>query len=366
MEYYLGMTYQVFLHADQRPYVTYIIQTITLILNTISIIILVKLNASIQIVKLVSTVIFIFRPIVHNLYVKRKYNIYLKNVKDDYVFKQKWNGLAQHIAYIVHNNTDIIVLTICSDIKNVSIYSVYMIITNGIKNVVSCFTGGIYAEFGKLIAKKEIDKLNIMFKKFINIYYTISSILFISSIFLIVPFVKLYTKGITDANYIVPVFAYLMILCKFLLILKEPYHNLVLAAGHFKQTQKGAILEATSNLVISFILVFKYGIIGVAIGTLVSLLIRTTELMYYASKNILKISVTYILKRIIVIILELLLMIVIINILGNFTINNYLNWIIYALVVTTISSIIIITINSLTNIELIKEIRNKRTIKKKL
>ena len=64
--------------------------------------------------------------------------------------------------------------------------------------------------------------------------------------------------------------------------------SITLAAGHFKETRKGAWLEAFINLTLSIILVFKFGIVGVAIGTLVAMIIRTAEFMYHTSKYILK------------------------------------------------------------------------------
>ena len=64
--------------TEQKTYVTSIIQMFGYILNTIAIIILAKVNANIQVIKLVSGLIFVLRPIAQNIYVKKKYNINLK------------------------------------------------------------------------------------------------------------------------------------------------------------------------------------------------------------------------------------------------------------------------------------------------
>ena len=77
-EYYFGMVYKLYLQAEQKTYVTSIIQMFGYILNTIAIIILAKVNANIQVIKLVSGLIFVLRPIAQNIYVKKKYNINLK------------------------------------------------------------------------------------------------------------------------------------------------------------------------------------------------------------------------------------------------------------------------------------------------
>lgn len=344
-EYYFGMTYRLYLQAEQKTYVISIIQICTLILNTIAVILLIHFGASIQIVKLATASIFVFRPILQNIYVKKKYNINLKNVKDDYKLKQKWDGLAQHIAFVIHNNTDIVILTLCGNLAEVSVYSIYATILNAIKNIVQSINGGIDASFGDMIAKDEQETLNKTFKIYEFIYFTIATILFSSTLFLIIPFVKIYTKGITDVNYVRPTFAIIMLLAKFMLIIRQPYNDLVKTAGHFKETRVGAWCEAISNIIISFVLVWKFGIIGVAIGTLFAMVIRTIEFMYHSSKYILKRSVLYSFKRLFVIALEMGIITFIIYKIPKIDIIGYKDWIIQALIVTSISSLAVLLMN---------------------
>lgn len=300
-EYYFGMTYKLYLQAEQKTYVISVIQIGTLVLNTIIIIALIKFGASIQIVKLVSALIFVLRPILQNIYVKKKYNINLKQAKSDYKIEQKWEGLAQHIAYVVHTNTDIVILSLFGNMAEVSVYSVYLLVVNGVKRVVQSFTGGIDAAFGDMIAKGEHDNLNRAFKKYENLYLTLSTAAFGVTFCLIIPFVKYYTRGITDVNYIRPAFAYLMVLAEFICIIRQPYNDLVKVAGHFKQTRIGAWVEAISNIVISLVLVWHFGIVGVAIGTLFAMSFRTIEFMYHTSKYILNRSVWYTFRKLLII-----------------------------------------------------------------
>lgn len=344
-EYFFGMTFKLFLQADQKHYVSHIVEIITLIFNTILVVILVKAGASIQLVKLVSAIIFVFRPIINNIYVKKKYNINLKDVDDNYEIKQKWDALAQHVSYVIHNNTDVVVITLCLGLKEVSVYAIYLLIINSLKSIVNSFIGGVDSSFGKLIVKGENKELNRRFNMFIIKYFTLATIVFVSTLFLIIPFVKLYVLGVKDANYIRPLFAYIMIISKFILTLKEPYYDLVKVAGHFKQTKKGAILEAVINVVLSFALVFKFGILGVAIGTLVSVLIRTIEIMYYTSKNLLKIDFTKTLRKLFIILIEFIIIYIALSSIESIKIDNYFDWIMYAFNVLVASTIIVSIIN---------------------
>lgn len=355
-EYYFGITYRLYIQADQKTYVISIIKIGTIFLNTITTIVLIYMDMNIQIVKLVSATIFILRPILQNIYVKKKYDISLKHFKSEYKIKQKWDGLAQHIAFVVHNNTDVVILTLFSNTAEVSVYSVYLLVVQGIKSVIQALTGGIEASFGDMIAKGEKENLNRSFKTYEGFYFTLSTIICTVTLFLILPFVSVYTKGITDADYIRPVFSYLIVIAEFMWVIRLPYSSITLAAGHFKETRKGAWVEAISNIGISLILVWKFGIIGVAIGTLVAMFIRTIEFMYHTSKYILDRSAWYTFKRLIVITVEVLIIALLVWLIPNIEVTNYLTWILQAIIVAVISSIVVVTINCVIYKENVKNV----------
>lgn len=344
-EYYFGMTYTLYLQAEQKTYIISVIRIIGYILNTVVIVILIKANASIHIVKLVSGIIFVLRPIAQNIYVKKKYNINLKNANKNYELKQKWDGLAQHIAAVVHDNTDITILTIFAPITEVSVYSVYYLVAKGIKSIIQAFTGGVDAAFGDMIAKNEKEQLNKSFKTYELFYYTITTIAYVCTLVLIVPFIKVYTLGITDANYIRQLFAYLIVLAELIWAIRQPYNELVKAAGHFKETRKGAWVEAISNIVISLILVWKYGIVGVAIGTLVAMVIRTVEFVYHTNKYILERNQKASIIRFGIIAVQVIVVTLLSKLLPTYEFTNYFIWIKYACMVLVLTIIIVLPVN---------------------
>ena len=71
-EYYFGITYKLYLQANQETYITSYIQILVYVLNIFIVLLLVKLNVGIHFIKLLSSLIFIVRPIIQNLYVKKK------------------------------------------------------------------------------------------------------------------------------------------------------------------------------------------------------------------------------------------------------------------------------------------------------
>lgn len=307
-QFYFGIVDQIILNADQKYYIQYLGSIITVILNTIISVILIYLNCSIVIVKFISGCVFLLRPIYLHFYVKNNYSIKYKDPFDKNTIPQKWNGVAQHVAYVVLESTDIIVLTIFSTLKNVSIYSIYNLVISGIHLLISSLAGGLQAFFGHMIAQNKIEELNKHFSKIEWQMHTISTLLFALTASLILPFVRIYTSGIDDANYYSPYFAVTLIIAKLIFCIRIPYTAVVLSAGHFKQTQNSAIMEALLNVVLSILLVKRFGLIGVAAGTLIAVAYRTIYFIFYLSKNILNRNIKIFLKQIAVDIISFIVM----------------------------------------------------------
>lgn len=285
-QYYFGIVNSLLLNADQRGYIQYVAQIITLILNTFACYIIIKLGASIQIVKLTTSLIFLLRPLFLVFYVKKHYSIDKKNTYTEEPIKQKWNGMAQHFASYVLNGTDNIVLTMFSTLGNVSIYSVYNVVIIGVKNALLSVTNGFQSLIGEMLAKKETMKLNAFFGFVEWFLHTGTTLVFGCTGVLIVDFVRVYTYGINDADYIQPLFAVLITIANAGHCLRLPYNILILAAGHYKQTQSNYIIAMILNIVVSIATVKMWGLVGVAIGTLIAMAYQTVWMAKYDSKNI--------------------------------------------------------------------------------
>lgn len=351
-QYYFGMTYTVLVQADQRRYITSFLQIGTIILNAIMVVVFIKLGASIHVLKLATSLIYVLRPIALNIYVRRKYSIDKTVKPDNKAVEQRWDGLGHHIAYFVNLNTDVVILTIFSKITDslafaeVSVYTVYYSVVNGIMKVAGSLSSGVEAALGNMIAKKEYENLNRKFNLYEFASFTLVTVLFTCAGLLIVPFMRVYMRGVTDAEYIRPLFGYILVLANAMYSIRIPYHSVVYAAGHYRQTRNGAFAEAGINIVISAILVYFYGIVGVAVGTLVAMTFRTVQYVYYLSKNILNRSVNFFFKRMAFSALTVVISASIVHFVPNFGTETYLHWALYACVV----GVIVLTVNGAVNL----------------
>lgn len=343
-EYYFGITDQLLISADQKLYIPYALQIITLVINTVVCAMLMNMGCSIQIVKLATVLIFLVRPIFYRIYVNKYYSIDRNAHYDSEPIKQKWNGIAQHVAAVVLGGTDTIILTLFSSLQNVSIYGVYFLVINGVQKIFISGTTGYQAFYGNLWARKETEKLSKSFNKLIWGIHTSVALIFACVAVLIIPFVKVYTYGITDADYDVPLFAFLITMAYAFYCLRLPYNLMVLAGNHYKQTQQSYIIATVLNIVISIFSVKHLGLIGVAIGTLVSMFYQTIWMAWYNSKNLIQWPINKFFKQLAV---DAISAAAIILVTSNFVMYDitYLGWVILAVKVTVCAILIGVIVN---------------------
>ena len=344
-QYFIGISYAVLLQADQKSYIGNAVSAISLIANAILVAILVSLNADLILVKFISSCVYALKPVVLWLYVKRNYR--LVPVKESSgVLRDKWVGLGQHIAFFVHSNTDVLILTLFANLKYVAVYSVYSMITSQIQKFTSSFAAGMEAVFGDMYAQKEIHKLNATFNLYETMISFFSNILFSITAVMIVPFVQIYTRGMTDVNYILPIFGLLLTSATYISCISAPYSSIVIAAGHFRQTKWAAYGEAIINIMVSVILVNNMGLIGVAIGTVVATFYKLVFYAIYLKRNILKRNIKYFIIRG----LTNVFTVALIFILGEylltfFEVSDYSRWAIVAFAVAILAFVLTAIVN---------------------
>ena len=139
---------------------------------------------------------------------------------------------------------------------------------------------------------------------------------------------------------------------------------MIIAAGHYKETRMGAYGEAIINIITSIVFVYIWGLVGVAIGTVVATLFRQIYYVVYLSKHVLFRSVFLWIKRMIINAITFSGIVIVCNsCLSNYIMHNYIEWAKAGILVTFIAGFISFCINFLTYkkdvIEIMKRISKK-------
>lgn len=176
---------------------------------------------------------------------------------------------------------------------------------------------------------------------------------------LLIPFMKIYTMGIHDANYIRPVTAILFVLLTIGKGIRTPSMTMILAVGHYKQTKIPAVIEAVINIVVSLLLVRPLGINGLLIGTVCSHIYRTTDVILYNDRAIVTNTKKTSGKRILRNSLISIILIYVGNIANHkLMILSWAGWIMYAVLSGFVSLVVIVTVNAIAEKDEIKSVIN--------
>ena len=351
-QYFFGITYQMLLEADQKSYINSAIQIMTVIMNTLISSVLIKCGFSVQTVKLGSALIYVLRPVILRAYAIRKYKLKHNVPIDNSFFSQRWDAFTQGLAYFIHSKTDVFVLTLYARLNSavglriVSVYSIYALVTTGLTALVQSVSKAVTAAFGNIIANDEEENLRRSFITYNTLMHILCTAVFATASITVFNFVGIYAGNVSDINYIQKGFGIVIIAAEYLYCVRLPYNNIINAAGKFKETRNPAIIEAVINIVVSVFLVGKFGLIGVAVGTLAAMIYRISSFILYLSKNVLGFSVLSQIKKYLIsfsIYSTLVFMAELIPV----STNNYFQWMIYATCVFFVSLIFTLLINLL-------------------
>ena len=288
INFLLQQNYVVLLSAEGRGYVTTNLNLLVNVLASLTKAVLLLLGFNVVVITAAQFSFTLLRILLMQIYIYKNYKWINTKEEPDYsaLSKQKY-VMVQQLSYFIYSNTDILVLTVFCDLSVVSVYVIYNLIIGVIEGIVSAFTSSILFALGQ-IYNEDFKK----FKKIYNIYdsgyMTIVFALFTVVYLCFIPFLSVYTRGITDANYLDHTLALLFVILKMVTTLRSQSQNTIYFAGHFKETHRSAILEAVINIVVSLISVNYVGIYGVLIGSIVSTLYRGIVVTNYSNKYILK------------------------------------------------------------------------------
>lgn len=172
-------------------------------------------------------------------------------------------------GYIVSQCSDNLVISSIISVTMVGLYSNYTTLVSAVSGFVTTFTSGVTASMGNLIASESKEKAYAVYKRidFINYWlYTFSAVCLLC---LTEPFIRIWL----GADYILP--KGILIVSVVLFYLKGLNSGVDVAknaAGLYYPDRFVPLIEAMLNLVISIILAYRIGLLGVLIGTLVSFL----------------------------------------------------------------------------------------------
>lgn len=329
---------KILFEADQNIYNVHLIVYSFMIIKAIFEIILVMSG-----LKLFSLMIlFLITSLLQNVFIyivsKRKYK-YLdyKGEPDNSFKKETKNLIFQKIGGIIFNNIDVVLISKFIGTSSIVIYTSYNYIINSLLNIIKKIGTSSLASVGNLLVTEK-EKAKKIFLEYNALCFFIGSIICVPLLFAITPFIELFY----GKEYILPTLGVICVvfIC-FLKIINMSLDVFITALGYFDKIKKCVFFESIVNLVLSIVLIFKFGISGVLLATVIAYL--TGEFIiypyvlnkYYFKEDKLK----YYTQSLKLLLAPVVSSILIYFVTKNYVLTNLLQWFIFGVVIFIINLI---------------------------
>ena len=327
------------LRAEGKNYIFVSIQTVGTICIKFAEIALIYFTHNPVLVKSASLVVILMELFIFNSYRKKYYSHYdFDKPGDVSLLRNRRSYLIFHISSLICTNTDVVILSMFCGYETSSVYAVYYMVIAGVNALINT----VYSSTAFLLGHAYQSGIE-YFKKVHDMYYlvytTLTTALFSICYILLLPFIKLYTAGIQDVNYIYKYLPLLFCLIQIITCGKNVGDMTVNVGGLAKNVVWRSILEATINIVVSIALVQFIGIYGVLIGTITATFYRLMDVIIFTNKKVLKRKPFKTIKVFLVNVM-FFIGVVLLNDNINVKINSYLDFIGYALIISPVIIII--------------------------
>lgn len=292
LEFFTMARYRVLFTADQRMYVLSFATIVGSVLNALVTIVAAVLGLSIVWLKFLAIFTVFARSAVLSTYFKKRYqNINVKAEPDYSSQNKRWDALFMQILWNLQSGAPVLIVTLFTDFVKVSIYSIYNLVIYGINNLVSIFMSGLQAAFGEIMISGNQELLRKTYNQFTFVFYSALTVIYAITFAMFMPFIKIYTAGLEDAEvYMLPILGLLFCLNGLLFSIKTPQGMMVIAAGHYKETKIQTTIQAVILVAGGMLLtgVFKWGLYGVVLAAIFSNLYRAVDFVVYIENHIVK------------------------------------------------------------------------------
>lgn len=290
---------------------------------------------------------------IYYVYMHKKYSwIDYNAAPKEYKLADRNSYILSEIAWTVFSSTDLIILSIFVSTSLSSVYSTYNMIFVALNGLLNSVYSALYYNLGQTY-HTDINRYKRLHDQFNSIFVGGMTAMLCVAYWLTLPFVSLYTEGVTDINYMYHWLPLMFCLTQLLAWSRYISGNLANVAGYAKPVSRYSIVEAAINLIGSIILVQFFDIMGVLIATVVALPARLIYTNYIADIKVMKrkpwktisiLGVNYAIFAATVLIKELV---------ADIVVENYWQFIVAGLVLAVGYSIVVIVLNVLVNRDLL-------------
>ena len=269
--YFLAYKRSLF-RADRRDYVTKGVDTaMTIVFSVVKVIVVIKTSNYIFYILLTTLQTISSNSLIH-LVSRKRYPYLQKTIFSKTIFQDIWENVKSlfigKIAGYVYSSTDNLVISAVVGTVSVGYLVNYTTVTSSIKTLAGSILAPIAPVIGNMIAEdSDSKKHEQIFRTYSYIRYVIACVTLIPTITLLQSFISVW---LGDRYLLSDSIIWLCCIDLYIHLVHSSLCDFINGSGLFRADRNIAIVGALSNLTISIVLVYKIGMIGVLIGTVIS------------------------------------------------------------------------------------------------
>lgn len=281
---FYATTYRVLLQTQQKEYVINLITIFTVGAGHIANIIMIKCGGPMWAVRFITMVFTLVNSLMIAGYVKKKARfLNLRAEERPEYIKGTGDVMAQKITGVIYYSAPIVFLSV-SPAGGTILASVYAVYNNVFTMLKSLLHGVIDAprlSFGQMLTERKREDVWPTFIQYELIAFSAIFVLLTTCCVLILPFIQLYTDGISDANYNDIVIAVLMVMITGMEMIHIPSGHLINMAGEFKISKNFQVISCIVLVIALIVGGSFFGVYGMLTGILlVAVLLAVLEIGY--------------------------------------------------------------------------------------
>ena len=281
---FYATTYRVLLQTQQKEYVINIITICTLGLGHLTNIVMILLGGPMWMVRFITMVFGLLNSLMIAFYVKKKTSFLDLSVppRGDMI-KGTNDVMIQRITGVIYNSAPIVFLSISPSGGTLlaSVYAVYNNVFTMLKSLLHSVIDAPRLSFGQMLTEKDRDEVWPVFAQYEYAAFVAVFVLMSTCCTLIMPFIKLYMDGITDANYFDMTIAIFMVLIAVTEMIHIPSGHLLNMAGEFRISRNFQMISCIAlvlGMAVGGSIWGVYGMLGAIL--MVAVLLAILEIGY--------------------------------------------------------------------------------------
>ncbi len=288
ISFYYIETPSIIISVDGKNYVNNSINLINKIIGNIVKVSMAVFGFNIILLQLVYFLVTVVKVFFYDFYFRKNYGwVVFRRTGRTIKLQDRKSYILTEICWTIFSSTDMIVLSTFLSTQMASVYGIYNMIFSNISMIVYAVFSSINYLIGYAY-HDNIKRYERIHDSFNSIFIGLMTILMSVCVFLAIPFVKLYTHGVTDVEYVYPMLPIMFCLIQLISWSRYTSGQLTGIAGYAKQTSIVSLVEALINLSLSIIFVLRFGIVGVTFATVIALPIKVIWCTYIADKKVMK------------------------------------------------------------------------------